>query len=60
MRGVGGYDKVAVFLHELVKQFPDVGARSFRLESTSQGESRLAAFTFDLVWYADPAGQPEG
>lgn len=60
MRGVGGYDKVAVFLHELVQQFPDVGARSFRLESTSQWESRLAAFTFDLVWYADPAGQPEG
>ncbi|MFI4896615.1 MAG: type 4a pilus biogenesis protein PilO [Phycisphaerales bacterium JB059] len=63
MRGAGRYDQVAVFLHELVERFPDVGARSFRLESTAEGSSRLAAFTFDLVWYADPAdaaGQPGG
>ena len=59
IRGVGGYDQVARFLHELVEQFPDVGARSFRLESVRQGESRLAAFTFDLVWYADPADAPD-
>lgn len=60
MEGVGAYDDVGTFLHRLVSEYDDLGARSFRLEATDVQGARLASFVFDLVWYTDPADQSGG
>ncbi|MEZ6242908.1 MAG: type 4a pilus biogenesis protein PilO [Phycisphaerales bacterium] len=56
MEGVGGYPECARFLHLLLERFSDMKMPR-RSRSRQAGEERAPGRSgFDLVWYADPAG----
>lgn len=59
MTGSGSTVDCALFLHELRSKFPDVGVTSFDLKGQPENTERPGTFTFDLIWYAAPASQPD-
>ncbi len=60
LSGVGTYQTSVGFLRALRDRYPDVGLMSFDLRSKPEQTATKAAYTFDLVWFTEPAAKPAG
>lgn len=55
LAGEGTYPTCALFLSRLRQAFPDTGVSAFELSGQPTNNSAASQFTFDLVWYTQPA-----
>ena len=53
--GEGTYPTCALFLSKLRQTFPDTGVSALELAGEPHSNSAASQFTFDLVWYTQPA-----
>ncbi len=53
--GVGTYQTAANFLRAMHERFPDVGVASFDLRAKPEPPVTKATFSFDLLWFTQPA-----
>lgn len=60
MTGTGGYGQISDFLARLHGQFLDVVVAGFSAEARRGTDPAGGAFTFELDWYAAPAGHDAG
>jgi Tfp pilus assembly protein PilO len=54
LAGLGNYQKVAAFLHQLHSAFPDMGVIAFDLTGKPADPKQPAEFRFQLAWFAAP------